>query len=157
MRIHKLIIAIVMILISLALLLIAFAWPADAQTSTCDLSGAAYVTVTYRDETGRHTGRTRDADVMAAPEAWEGTNEWVGYEAGGFSQAYLDARRVGSIDYYDAQGNWLHWIDLKADTNALYVMIMPASGRDGSAWHGCAAFSQDRGGEAETWLLELVG
>lgn len=155
MRAHNRIL-ILFLMATMVAIFIGGARPADADTFSCDLSGASYATVTFRDATGRHTGRTRDADVMAAPEAWEGTDEWVGYEAGGFSQAYLDARRVGSIDYYDAQGNWLHWIDLKADTNALYVMIMPASGRDGSAWHGCAAFSQPRGGSAEAWIEAIT-
>ncbi|MCC6614206.1 MAG: hypothetical protein IT320_12060, partial [Anaerolineae bacterium] len=98
---------IVILMATMVAIFIGGARPAGAEAFACDLSGASYATVTFRDASGRHTGRTRDASVMAAPEAWEGVNEWVGYEHGGFSQAYLDARRVGSIDYYDAQGNWL--------------------------------------------------
>jgi len=165
MRTIKLIIAIVMILISLALLLIAFAWPAEAQDTACDLSGAATMQIqrynprVYR--MGGYIVPRRSTfvgdEILRAPEQWSGTSTWVGYENGGLTEAHLSAPSLAALTYYDAQGSALHWVEIKADADAVYVMIMPANLRDGYNWHGCVAFEQPRGGTVEAWLDSLVG
>lgn len=155
MRTLHLILIVAFILLMLVFAFAVVTWPADAQPFDCDLSGAAYAEVTLR--TPRRTVETRDAGVMREPEAWGGESTWVGYEAGGLTAAHLNAGRYADVRYFDAAGEWMHWISVKADADAVYVMIMPANLRDGIYTHGCAAFRDARGGAVETWLVNLEG
>ena len=161
----QLIAAVLVLVLSAALLLFALTMSADAQDNDCDLSGAATMQIQrYNPRVYRMGGynvprRATFAgdDILRAPEAWTGESTWVGYDNGGLTAEHLSAPNFAALTYYDAQGAPLHWVEIKADGDAVYVMIMPASLRDGYNWHGCAAFSQQRGSDVETWLDSLVG
>lgn len=165
MRTVRLIFIVAFILVMLAFAYFIVAGTAFAQDSACDLSGAATMRLQrYNPRVYRMGGynvprRSTFAgdDILRAPEQWTGESTWVGYENGGLTAAHLSAPNFAALTYYDAQGASLHWVEIKADGDAVFVMIMPASLRDGYNWHGCAAFSQPRGGDVERWLDSLVG
>lgn len=161
---HKRILFALALIIASALLF-AYALTADAQDYDCDLSGAATLDIQRYNPRAWVVGGHRiprhgvfvSDDILRAPEVWTGASTWVGYDAGGLTAAHLEAERFAALWYYDANGNALHWVEIKADADALYVMIMPAGLRDGIYAHGCAAFAVERGGIVETWLDGLAG
>lgn len=163
--------AVIVLILSVALLLFALTMPASAQEA-CDLSGADAIDVTIDGET---TIYPADAQALT-PASWNGVSTWIGGADGQRTLAHEYARdyawvtyvQVTTITEVDADGQptgrtWetrtpLHYIEIKANPKWLFVFIMPNDRRENlTDWHGCASFALARDGEVEAWLAALAG
>lgn len=147
--------------ISLILLIASFVIPVHAQND-CDFSGAEYVQIQRLNPRSYRMGNYYvprrssfyDLDSLSIPATWEGESTWVGYENGGITEAHAVASHFAYLKFFDLNGNWIHWIEIKADEEYIYAILMPGSLRD---WHGCKAIRQPRSGEIESYLNNRVG